>query len=716
MKPKLSQRLRLAVNTLRGTTKNNASLRNARAFLKYGNGKTTVPNWSQVLMSDEDSYTGIMQGAINIRGVTVTALATNNLITEASQPLMDQARKKRETITHPYLEIIDQSPTFSNYQFWYTNSIYLDLEGLAYVLVIRNVGEKLVGNVQEFKLLNPFNVQRIFDQQSGKLIGYKEYRGGMVRELPVEMIIPIVNLNPFNQEPFSMADAAKDHQFTLKTASDYTRSAIANNINAPGIIATDRELEGEELANFKERVMSHQKGEPIFGGGAGSITWNDMQADLNKAALTDVNTISLQNIIAVSGASKTMLGWEESGTTRDTALVQKDNFVELRAMPQLQTIVDALNQDYKNYYSADYKVNQYKIRIENPLATDLDEEKKMVDNRQLNFDLYNALVNKGYDRDIAARYAEGDMGLEELGEPANEPILPPEAKPQDVPKDTPPKDTSNELHGEHLQQIESGLLASVQSSLQNTIVNIDNRLLAAVSAYVSEVKNKFAEEDDVIPEKQRKILQNELELALATFYGIILPLYANNTLSKRLEQYGKSAQFKLNNEVKAFIRDVAGKASESHISTLLNAMIEQAQKDALAGLGRDQIARNLLNKFGGEIANTRAVLIARTEAQRAFNMSQYQADKQFIKQAGFETQAYKRLVSTTGSPCPFCAALIAEPPIPFDEPFAEVGDELEATIEVDGKTKVKKMTMGFLDADAGNIHPNCACVYELIIE
>jgi hypothetical protein len=664
-----------------------------------------MPDWSQVVIHDKDLYTGYMYGAINIRAVTVAQLATYNLRTKSNLKTADLAKQKDEGIVHPYLDLIDTSKTFSNYQFWYSNSVWVDLEGISYIMAIRNVQDGRVGRVQEFRLLNPYNIQRIFDAKTKELIGYKEYKGGMSRDIPKEMVIPAININPFTQdELFAMSDAAKDSQFTLKTANDYTRSAIRNNLNTPGIISTDRELEGEDAINFKARVMGNVKGEPIFAFGGGAMGWEDMQQDLNKAALKDVNSISLQNIIAASGASKTMLGWEESGTTRDTAKVQKDNFIELRAMPNLQLIIDALNQDYKNYYAQDYERYSYTIYIENPLGVDIDEASKYIDKQQKKFELYESLVDKGYDREEVAKYIEGEVELKDMSEPA---VVEVEEEPEE------PEQTEQ---NKFLQQAETGIQQQAQASLQNSIVNIDNQLLMAVANKVGATTNDFEQEDDIITKKDRKEAERELNTALIAFYGIIIPLFAYNVLSKRLEQTGLTGTFNVTPDVNRMIKNFASLASQSHVSTLLDAMTKQAQKDALAGLPRKQIADNLINKFGDEIAKSRAVAVARTETNRAFTMSQFSADKQFIKQNALEQRAFKQWVSRSDNPCPFCMAMAEQPPIPFNEPFASVGDELTATADVDGKTVVRKMTMSYADAEAGNLHVNCGCVYELIIE
>jgi len=696
------------------TTKNSGNLRNARDFLKYGGSRHMTPDWSQVVMNDHDLYTGTMYGAIYTRAVRTALIATYNLKTKARPEIVQKYKSEDQELIHPYLEVIDASPTVTNFMFWDMTARRLDLKGVTYVLAVRNVAANgLVGKVQEFKLLNPYNIERIFDSKTGELLGYKEHRGGMSRDLPKDMVIPIIDLDPITDEPHAMADAAKDSQFTLKTANDYTRSAIRNNINAPGIIATDRELDGEELANFKSRVMGHQKGEPIFGGGAGSITWNDMQNDLNKSALDKINSIQMNNLIAVSGVSKTMMGIEESGTTRDTSKTQKDNFIETRAMPLLQVIIDALNQDYKNHYKAEYERNHYLLYIDNPLGSDRDAELKDVEIRSKTNELYEALVSKGYGREEAAKYAEGAITLSELGEPKEVKQLPPEVKEEPKQEENA---VDNDSKQEFLQMAESGLMNQTQASLQNTIINIDNRLLAAVVNNVGQAQNDFSDQDDIISEREKKALQSELNTALVAFYGIIIPLFAYNVLSNRLEQFGQTATFRMNNNVRGYINGIAIKASSSHINTLLDSMVKQAQKDSLAGVPRDQIARNLLNKYGDEITRSRAVAIARTETNRAFTMSQYQADLQFMKQNNLEGRMFKQWRVRSDNPCSFCLAMAEQPPIPLDQPFASIGDELTATAEVDGQTMVRKMTVGFADADSGNLHTNCGCDYEISLE
>lgn len=451
---KFVDRLKLATQAF--TSKNSLNDRNlARDFLRNGNNKPLVQDWSKVIMNDEESYTGYSYAAINKRANKVAYLALNNIKTRGTKQAMDAARAKEEELKHPYLSVIDESPTFSNFKFWHDIAAYLDLEGVYYLMVIRNFANDgsntRYGNIQAFKMLNPYNIRRIKNKETLAIGGYVEAREGLVREIPPEMIIEIRDLNPFNEDdPFSMIDAAKGSQYTLKQAGDYTRHSLKNNMAAPGIISTDMLLEPEQFSNFVSRVTNQEKGLPLFGNGVGAITWDSMQIDLDKAALDKINEINRSELFAVSGVGKTNMAIEESGTTRETAKVQKDILTEDQIMPRLQSILDAFNQDYKNNYSNEYSKNKFEMYLDNPLGSDREAELKDIQIRKDSLSLYDSLVAMGYSRELSAKYANGEITLEELGEPTEEPRPNPvvEAamlKAGDTPKNTnlePPKEDS----------------------------------------------------------------------------------------------------------------------------------------------------------------------------------------------------------------------------------------------------------------------------------
>lgn len=433
---KITNRVKNAYDGFAGKqVKNDVSGRRlATDFLRYGNNnKPMLQDWSQVEMSDQDMYTGYSYAAINKRANRASALGKKFLYTEASKPVMEAAKKKDVELEHPYLTLIKKSKEFSRRKFWHDISTYLDLEGVYYLMAVRAIGQNAdgttkVGAVQKFVMLNPYEVRRVLKGSTNELGGYIEAHDGVYREIPKEMIIEIRLLNPFdNQVPYSMTDAAKESQFTMKQAGDYARHAIKGNINAPGAITTDVILEDHIFDNFVNHIKNHAKGEPLYGNGAGGIKWESMQIDLDKAALDKINEIHRSTLFAVSGVSKTAMGIEESGTGREVSKTQKDDFTENAVMPQVEDILDALNLDYRRWYP-EWEKDEYEILLDNPLESDREAELKDIEIREKELDVREKLVNLGYEYEIAAKYAHGDITLEELGEPTlEEEITPDEA-------------------------------------------------------------------------------------------------------------------------------------------------------------------------------------------------------------------------------------------------------------------------------------------------
>ena len=425
---KFSERVTNAVKAFTAPTEKATNSSNpAQDFLRYGNKNTVMAqDWSQVQVSDRDMYTGYSYAAINKRANRAVILGKRYLKTDANPALIQSAKEKDQDVEHPYLKLIRESTEFSQRKFWYDISTYLDLEGVYYLMAVRAVAGsgdniKKVGAIQKLVMLNPYEVKRIIKESTGEVGGYLESHNGRWREIPKEMIIEIKLLNPFDQdEAFSMTDAAKESQYTLKSANDYTRHSIKGNINAPGAISTDVVLEDHIFDNFISRIKYHEKGEPLYGNGSGAINWTSMQIDLDKAALDKINEIHRATLFAVSGTSKTSMGIEESGTGREVSKTQKDDFTEGAIMPQIENIIDALNLDYRKWYTSEWNKNKYEIILDNPLESDHDAELKDIDVQQRRLEMSQQLVQAGYDERLAYQYSMGLIDVTGLGQPTLE--------------------------------------------------------------------------------------------------------------------------------------------------------------------------------------------------------------------------------------------------------------------------------------------------------
>ena len=178
-------------------------------------------------------------------------------------------------------------------------------------------------------------------------------------------------------------------------------------------------------------------------------------------------------------------------------------------------------------------------------------------------------------------------------------------------------------------------------------------------------------------------------------------------------------------QLKASVREAAkGGKSDSEIAQALRAKYKDAdfedllagvREAALKGAEHDQLLKAIRQEYN-HVSQTRAKVIAKSETNRAFNLSQFQADRQFLEQNGWTAQAYRKWVCRGPNPCVFCLAKQAEPSVPFGEPFVRIGDTVMAqSTSEDGTVKVHAYPITYEDVYAGDIHPNGHCGYELEI-
>jgi hypothetical protein len=757
-------------------------------FLRHG-GRTMMQNWSQTMMTEPDKYTGYMFGAIHRRSVAVAQLAKYNLMTRANEKTVTAAKKKNEPIVHPYIAVINQpgvelrdDDIAEGWAFWYRLQTYLDLTGVAYILAVRAKANSLTSDVKYFKLLNSYDVMRVRSTVNPSVVeGYTESHDGLYRELDPDQVIEVRCFYPFSRDKsFGMADAAKDSQFTLKQQNEQVRSTLDRNTKYPGVVLVgnaDVTLDEEQMRNFKGRMAGRRQdsqGEPIFASGTGAPKWVDMQVDLKKSAPIDVNEMSLNALIAASGVSRTKFGIEQSGVTRDTADVQNDQFIADQAMPSLEFILGQLAKDYRIHYPDKQKAAGYELYVDSPLGVDREAEKLDIEIRGDQQKLVVELVNQGYKRELAVKYAAGKIDLEGLGEPTSPPKVEP-IDPNADPKADPNKEqkpgdkkpdpkaqaaksnaadhcTCQKQHPTAKHELDSKAQAEVDAqtvTLQNVAVSVESHITAAVINKVT--TNAFESEDDIIDAQARQDAERELDLALVSFYTVLLTLWAQEAMKRTSTRLGMGGTFQLDKEARAYIADTAKKTAVSHVSTVLGdlhatiqitarrlvdeevarlkalpeipglpdkgdkAIYELARKTALGGAGQQEIVRAIRTEFQ-DITKTRATTIARDQAMRAYNRAQYEADREFIAQNQLEAQAFKRWRTRSGNPCPFCRAQAARGLIPFNEPFVKLGTVLtEPYTKADGSAGVRKLKVDYEEAQAGNLHTNCECVEELVI-
>lgn len=760
-------------NIISSFTKNSAERGLSDPYEFFRNGPRRMPaTWSMAEISDKDFYTGYGFAVVNKRANRSVVLGKRYLFTDAKESVIAEANEKGERIVHPYLDLIRDSIDFSERDFWYSISTYLDLEGVYYLMAVRAVSPSgRVGHIQKFSMLNPYNVRAVTNPK-GEIGGYIEQRNGLQREIPKEMIIPIRLFNPFDPDkPYSLADAARDAQFTMKQANDFAREAIDGNLNSPGILSSSIELPEDQFDNFVERVKYHGRGEPLFGNGSGALSWIDMQTDLDKAALDKINSISRDALLAVSGLSKTGVGVEESGTGREVSRTQKDDFTENAVMPQVENIIDALNLDYRKCYVDEYKKTKYNIALDNPLETDRDAERADVEIRREQFALMQEALNAGYSYEVASKYARGVLNITDLGMPKEETPEEPEAPAEtpeesedpEEPEETPeePKEQSSTaykgypipvlqylagyevessteegsvIHSTHELDINSPVrISEIKETENKLIAEIDGSTyieLGKVSAsadkpaVLAKLNKRYKNQLVAIKNKlsEAEILQEAVERAEDNLFDEYLK--DNPDASRHIQELSLAftvyytalfptyAAERARQTAKELDRPVRRVELTDRVrQSIQNFSFREAESHIntiLMDLENAKASGKPLEQAFEEIKSRRAPAIAENAAARVLSFSRYEADLQVLAHEGLLDKAYKELHSLTGEPCEFCKALIAKGPIPFVDNFVDKG----TTISVDGKS----MDFDYEDISAGNVHPNCNCAYRLVIE
>ena len=619
------------ITALGGMPKETNSVR-GNDFLRYGARKEYLPpDWKEVKMDDEDVYRGYPYAVIQKRANKVASLAKQNLITWAKPEVVDLFQKQDQDPIHPYLKLIEDSTDYSTKQFWKTICIYLDLAGAFYLGALRSGRlspnsqyPNVFSDIQKFILLNPYEIKRVVNNK-GELAGYIERKkDGRYREWPVHMIIPMRELNPFDSDKvWSMTDAAKEATYTLSQSGNYTRETLNGNLNAPGIISTDVILEDNQFADFTNRVRNHTKGEPIFGNGSGAISWVSMQQDLDKAALLDINEINRTTLFAVSGTSKTSLGIEQSGTTRETARVQTEQFISDTAQPRLEDIIDYLNLDYKKYYPTEYDKTGYWIEIQSAASRDYATETQATEMRQAQSELAFNLMQKGYTMQSSYDYAEGkielsDLELEKgLDKPQNDnPENGGDTPPENMPSDAPESRISDDSAEDDMDTVSDGETAQnggFQETLKNhsseevctcehgkveTYINelgdvdgltlketyehflegIEDIQKKTYKACISKLTVNAFDETDIIGDRKKKALTAELKALVENYWWILTPLFANSVLDDRNLEFGENVKFVFTNAIQKKVESNASRVAEGHMKTILDDVLDASNK------------------------------------------------------------------------------------------------------------------------------------------
>src|SRR5690606_23218863 len=115
------------------------------------------------------------------------------------------------------------------------------------------------------------------------------------------------------------------------------------------------------------------------------------------------------------------------------------------------------------------------------------------------------------------------------------------------------------------------IISQQEGFLKNAVVNVEEQITAAIISNVTKktAKNQFEDvfnkESDVITKQQKKESENELELAILAFYGIIMSLEGGEQMRSRVGEFGMGGQFDMTGNINSYMKSISSKVAASHV-------------------------------------------------------------------------------------------------------------------------------------------------------
>ena len=390
-------------------------------------------NTAEVNIEPEHLYRGYGYGII--RSVVNTGILTaeENIRTTCSSLQREILAQADDQIEHPYKKLWQNSPYFSEYDFWKEFLTYIQLKGEFYIYMNRKPlagatrykkGTKnLMTQTAYMKIINPYEMSPLEWDDEGNVTVWKRtmknpHAGGkdFIQKFPAYQIIRVAEFDPWVQsKPYSLLDASRENLFTLENAKDFTRHALVNNINAPGLLAVEGEFQSqEEFDNYIAMLQNHAEGEMVVAAGNAKTTFQDMNQNLDGASQEKIRGLERDEMLVTSGVSKSVLGIETTGLTRDVAATQKLTFIERTVVPYIRLMIETLNYDYRTNYAGDFMIDKYILRVTTPSLGDKTNELKELEVREEEYNMVQRYVDRGYTRKSAAQYVRGEIDVEQL--------------------------------------------------------------------------------------------------------------------------------------------------------------------------------------------------------------------------------------------------------------------------------------------------------------
>lgn len=548
-------------------------------------------------------------------------------------------------------------------------------------------------------LLYPHMVKVVADT-SGKVIGYV-YTTQKGQEIPlnIDEVIHFKYFNPANHlrgvGPLQKAGLYVDAE---RSTVEYVANFIENNATPTGIIVLPSTTAEPQFNAFETQWREKYGGSNNAGKTAilqaDGVDFKQVSSNLKDMQLNDLKSMSVDDILAMFGVSKYMIGLVgEGGLGRDTAKTYKLIHMEHVIDPEIHDDTDTFNDAFERYFAKEYWAEteangKWRINYESPIP---DDDEIMYN--KLNYGKESMSLNERRALMDLPPIDGGDVVLDDNGnelQVKKARTFKFKVKTVGKPVDTVDKKTKGEFSYEAKE--------AYRLRIQDKQTAYERRYKTVVGDFLDKQLDQVI--DDVAGHKNLKSMMDG-NLNAAKQAEALTDLSIDLFLDLLQEQgdlaikfAGDTEKFVITQDNKNFVRESIQRAHLAYNEDIV-ASIGKAVSEGLAeGESLQQIGKRITDEYK-DIKGYKRNRLVRTETLKASN----EATQFGYQQLGI---SQKEWFNNPGA-CDFCQEVQGMGSMGIGDVFLAKGESLT---DSEGNERV----YDYEDIEHPPLHPNCRCV------
>lgn len=620
-----------------------------------------------------NDYAGYVYRAINVKAVNV---AREELYTQ--QFINGSWQRKEHAGFKKVLDGQDDSPSQTWLRIGITTYKQMFGEAFVYVNVMENSRQPY-----DRLLLYPNRVQ-VFADDNGKVIGYK-YTTAKGQQIPLELdeVIHFKYFHPSNHlRGYGPLQAAGLYVDAERNTVEYVATFIENNATPSGIIVLPAETAAAQFDTFAQQWRNRYGGLKNAGKTAivqaDGVDFKQISSTLKDMQLTELKTMSRDDILGVLGMSKHMLGIaDEGGLGRATAETHEYIFAKRILEPELSDDANTLTEAFKRYFPRE--AGTWRIGFDDPVPEDKDYKLQIVTQGSGIMTLNERRALLG----LPPAKTGGDTLTDYNGEPINVKALARIKVKSVVHKEV--KHEQKEAYRLSVQAKQTEYERRFKRKLKKFIADQKEQVMADLVGSSSK-GIKAMTDGNLDPAKQAKAM---VEVSIATLMEMI-----EEQGNLAIKFAGGSERFVVTPQVKDYVRKSLERAALEYNQDIVASIGKAVAEGLRNGESLLEIGERVELQYK-DIAGYKMDRIVRTETLKGSN----EATQFGYSQLGIQEKEW----FTNPGACEFCEEVMAMGKQGLGDVFLAKGESLT---DSEGNVHV----YDYEDVEHPPLHPNCRCV------